>query len=145
MVKGLIFLLVSFSTSVAAGAFDYAFMIEQVDDDLILSIDAVRVASIGNIGKGDDKQGIIDAALSSVDFCSSKGQWGKAIAEEAKDKINNVEYHITHLYETVEGTDIPRYATVDDERVIREAYRYGYRDPYQFGIYIIKVCLTIGF
>jgi hypothetical protein len=143
MFKGLIFLLCIISTSV----FGYTAIVEQVGNDLVLSIEGKRIVFIDRYGikSKETQEKILDSVLKQVDFCTTKGQWGKSLADEAKDKIGNVNSHIKFLHEMTEGYDIPHYMIVDTERMIREAYRSGHKDPHQFGIQVIKECLVNGF
>ena len=146
MFKGLIFsLLLIFST--VASAYEYAFKIEQVGNDLVLSIEGTDVASIDKYGlkSKEEQKRILDGALKVVDFCTAKGKWGSSVADEAKHKINSVEYHINHLKKITEGEKIPPHMIVDSERVIREAYRSGHKDPISFGKLVILQCLRSGF
>jgi len=145
MFKGLIFLLFLFSTS--AVAVDYAAMVKQEGNALVLSVGGERIASIDEYGLKSKKvqQQILDRAVKQVDFCATKGRWGSSLADEAKDKIGNVKFHINRLYEMTKDIKIPRYMIVDNERMIREAYRHGYKDHYQFGVQVIKDCLVNGF
>jgi hypothetical protein len=145
MFKGLIFLLLVVSTS--AVATDYVAMVEQDGNALILSIGGERIASIDGYGlkSKEMQQKILNVALVQVESCITKGRWGSSVADEAKDKIGSVEFHINRLHEMTEGINIKRYVIVDSERMIREAYRHGYEDPYQFGVQVIKDCLINGF
>ena len=146
MIKGLIFSLLFLFSSVAF-AYDYAFMMKPIGNDLVLSIDGKRVATISEykLKSKERQKKILDSALKGLDFCTSKGKWGHSLADEAKHKINNVEHHIDYLKEMVKGANVPRHMIVDNERMIREAYRSGHKDPYAFGKRMILECLQNGF
>ena len=93
----------------------------------------------------EEQEKILESALNGLEFCSAKGRWGSAIADEAKHKINDVKYHLDYLEKMTEGVNIPRHMIVDNQRMIREAYRDGYKNPYMFGKRIILECLENGY
>ena len=54
-------------------------------------------------------------------------------------------FHLNYVEKTTQGKGIPRYVIVDTERVIREAYRFGYKNPRDFGFDVILNCLNSGY
>lgn len=80
-----------------------------------------------------------------VGMCIAKGKWGRSVADEAKDKINTIEYHLYHLGKKTNGRRLTDEVLADGERVIREAYESGYKDPVKFGKTVILNCLAKGY
>jgi len=87
----------------------------------------------------------ITYAQLDVDMCIAKGKWGSSVADEAKHKLNSIEYHLYYLNKKTNGRRLPDVVLADGEQIIRKAYSSGHKDPIKFGTTIILNCLHKGY
>ena len=150
MFKGLILsllLTLLLTVSPTVTAYDYNYIVKQVNNDLVLLVEGEAFATINDfkLRPKEEQLQILNGALRSADLCVAKGKWGSSVADEAKHKINSAEYHINHLHKMTSDAKVPQHMVTDGERVIRDAYRVGHKNPINFGKRVILECLTHGY